>query len=1066
MAINKDKIKYPSKANTIDHMKSTLFLNNIMKDSNESLRSEFFNLIDEKNTFKPGSKVVDKGLFLLEVMSKIESFSEANLNAKALLDDTVIDIESEALFKGLGFDLNRVSSEFVSDIAWAIAYQEQISGPEGTLNVAKFLTEHRTRILDRSDISFHRDNFEGINVALASQSGLIKYTNYNPENNSFFTPFHNFNSVTKDFSKSPPFNAILNSLGEAFEAQKGVDMSDLKSDPIESLAKARLKSLADSASSSINGSGVNGPHIGEYQRYLLMLKELVKDENDIMFEQYVQQILSSSGYEDASTLNVEQLLALDFSPKLVSDRLSVISTHLPALRKKVDDYINEFDASEPLSEAGYDVVNLPQHFIEDVQTTMAFEASFPDPSKAKLSDRLKSVKNSVMRVLAKDSTRLALSGAMTVVACTLAGPVGVALSGANLASNLIKNQQVVDTLNKGHSKFNSVLIRLGLKKEVVTEKEKLLGDKIKSFTNNKWVKNGLKVAGVGALVFGVGAVSLPIIEATDFAALAQDIGNSVSDGASQIADVTIKGSESALDALDAISDYSQELYVSASGGVSEYAENASNYASDAMNDFESNLESISLLGIENASELSENIINPAEKLTSEVAGLFSEFDKFTDLSSGKVDSSVAGTYFNNDIQDLSPSDSTNESNTSESNPSVVDRIKSMFDNFTNLSESANLPQDAAMSDVQEAVSSTQVDKATVGGSEVQVPPTVNNVTVQHGDTTWALAKEQLHSHIGSTPTNLQISALINSLDIADKNFIIPGDSIPFPSDLSEFENIHSVEHQSWMDNSIEPNENLNVEVAETLDIDPLSRISDAFDITAIIEKQGVSLTLSEVASLNPDINLHNLTPGDVISLSTDSNLEYAVPEVNDVILSSVFPDGLPTYLDEDKYIESFGILNPDLDLSSGLFGNDSIGNDLVNATDVNFPNVSPESLEITDRKFILEASASHGREDIYDTLLKAAYPDGVPELVDEKAVLADIKSNNPELRSAINRGHSFSVEINLESASSVEAIAQTDVVLSDVAKTEVSQTPFEKGNQKSFIDRIKGDLDTSSDLTF
>ena len=1079
---NKKKLKFPNSSHPVDHMRYMLFLNEIMKSENHEIKNDFFEPFNYSNFKGNDQGIMNNSAFMVEMHKYFDQFTSSNLTAQGLIDDKVMDFDSSNLLVGMGFDLDLVSPEFVEDLNVICAYQEVFG--DNNNKIGEFLRKNRSKILELSGKTHNRDIFKGLTFGLIHNKNIQKTSVFNQETGKVSTPFLGFDFNTREMAKTNTVNQLLKKVEQDFQVKNNIQPVVFDSTESESITR----NIAED---------ISGPHVADYMKYILMLNELQKDENQKMFDRYVQALLSERGYEDASELTVEQLISLDFDKNLIPERLSVISNHVPELREKVDTYIDSFDASQPLTTAGYNVDELPGHFIDDVKTTMAYEATFPDPLKSHISERLASIKDAVLTKLSSDNSRMALSATMMAVACTVGGPFAIALSGANMASNFLKSDKVVDILNRGQQKLNDTLISLGLKKETLQAKEDMVGTKLKSFFENKWVQNGLKVAGIGALAFGVATVAAPYIEdgtLADFASNALDSAGSnleiAGDAASQLMD---DFGDFAAQNLEKLSGLTKEMMSGVESYVGTDGENIigggellAGDIEDAMTDYfgeggEKIIAGGELLAGDLNAAATDYFGKDGEKIIEGGKSLYADAKSLVGLGEenviGSQQESVASNFDKSfgesiemDYEDEGYCDLDGPVNNAGGAPNtpIESQQQSMASNFDkSFGESTELDfEDEDYYDADNAEDAIQYQDYSVKGSDTSL---------------WQIAERELVAANGGTATPQQIAQLIDDLGLDNPNHIVPGQVIPFPADLSAYKDVTSIKPMDWLvdvpESTVTPE---SAEVAESMasDFNQIEKIdiSKDFNIQDILSATGSTANLAEISNLNQEIDLFNLSPGDKMDIPTEAGtIEFVIPEIDDVILSKAFPDGIPEFLDTDKYIDLVKDMNPSVDLSTGIFGNGNIGNDILRAGELTLPEFNASDIKPQDRTFILEGTASHSREAINDTLLNAAYPNGVPELVNEKAVLNDIKATNPELKSIMRSDRSFEELVKIGDGSpsiqSAEAPSATSTNADKTAQTQQSINKaventklFGEGNKENFMDRLKYAHDHSDDF--
>lgn len=955
-----DKYKYPVENHPVDHMKYMLLLNYLenLGDDAESnrTRDQLLDKIDFNNISLAGKDGIDKSKFMVEISKAYDGFIGNNDNIKSLVDSRLDRNNPKLFITASGLDVNMVSPEFIKDLEVIYEYQEKLAkDADNYIDTRKFISDNKATIIELSLLSKDRNIFTGFTSKLINPKGFARKSEIN-QNGKIITRYHGFNLNTNMMSENPAIERLLAAYEKRILERNNIIQQQFN-DVFKKKQSANLQ------------TEIPGPHVTDHMKYILMLNELTKDENELLFNKYVQALMAERGFEDAGEISVEQLIEMDFSTNLVTERLSVISNSLPELREQVDSYIGKFDSEAVLDSAGYDTPSLPEHFVSDVRTTMAYEATFPDPNKSHLSTRLSAVKDDVMKILKHDNSRMALSATMMAVACTIGGPVGIALSGAKMASEFLKSDKVVDVLNNGQKKLDSALVKLGLKKETIKEKESLIGSKLKSFFENKYVKNGLKVAGIGALVFGVATITAPLIEDGTLAEIASNASDKVGDIITGAGQGLGSGIYDGVESLSGAASYAKEVYEDSTLGDDVLA-------------------GLSTLG----------------KASGEI------YDDFMGI-----------------VSDVDANLTANSSNSSGIN----------FGNDLNVQT--------------ESVASQHI--------EIDAPVTdFQDVKIKEGDTSlWDVASDKLAESLGTEPSPQQISQLIDDLNLVNPGLIHAGDVMKFPADLEKYKDIVKIVEMDWLKDVMDDGESID----SVIEVDITSAtidISESYNISGIISSVGSTASLAEITKLNADLNLYSLNPGDSINIPTESgNIEYTVPEIDNVIFQQAFPSGIPEFLDKDAFLDAVKDLNPEIDLSSGFFGNSNLGNDILNAGDIKLPEVNIANLDPENRTFLLDASNIQGKHNINETLLRAAYPDGLPAFIDEKSVLNDIKSSNPGLSSLIRSDRSFEklITIGSDISDQQEIVSTQNSVITQNALATNEDKLFEKGSNESFMRRVR-----------
>ncbi|MNG50700.1 hypothetical protein D3C79_86670 [compost metagenome] len=248
--------------------------------------------------------------------------------------------------------------------------------------------------------------------------------------------------------------------------------------------------------------------IGDYQRYLMMLNELAKEENTQKMNDFLAWLASNNLPAPDKDVTPESLAKMDFA--LFQLRSNELERFFPEIKEQIDQKVLCFDPFVPLYDAGFgseDIGKMPIGFLNDIQTTMAFESEFPEENKKPLAERLKESKSTFIKMLKSDAAKLTMSTVMFGIAVGTGGGAALAVSSAMFATKLMENKSVQGLLSRVEGKVDQFLIDNGYKKEVVEERKQTFGEKLEGITNSKWYKM-LKVPVAACLILsGVGAAA-------------------------------------------------------------------------------------------------------------------------------------------------------------------------------------------------------------------------------------------------------------------------------------------------------------------------------------------------------------------------------------------------------------------------------------------------------------------------------------------------------------------------------------------------------------------------------
>ncbi|EPP19620.1 hypothetical protein L910_2847 [Vibrio fluvialis PG41] len=314
----------------------------------------------------------------------------------------------------------------------------------------------------------------------------------------------------------------------------------------------------------------------------------------------------------------------------------------------------------------------------------------------------------------------------------------------------------------------------------------------------------------------------------------------------------------------------------------------------------------------------------------------------------------------------------------------------------------------------------KADGAGDGVTTEVVTPQVTEHVVQSGDKAMTIAKQAYFDATGSYPTEQQIVAIVNDFGLNDPNKIMPGQVIEVPTNFDKYalDSLGKVQ-ADWL---IEP-QSAAASATAVSDISAggVTSIQSFYNIEMINQSYGSGQTIEAIQKMNEGLDITNLSPGDEVILG---DMVYTVPDVSDAIINTTFGKyGAPDFIDTDAFVDMVKEANPDKDLSEGLFGfqmlggNSDIGSLLAQDGLLEIPPVDYNALNPS----VTETTISGvNHNNIRMHVLNAAYPDGVPELLDTNVFMDVVKDMNPELDRLQNKEY-FSANVTFPTMDQIQA---------------------------------------------
>ncbi|AKO77412.1 hypothetical protein EN12_19765 [Vibrio cholerae] len=329
-----------------------------------------------------------------------------------------------------------------------------------------------------------------------------------------------------------------------------------------------------------------------------------------------------------------------------------------------------------------------------------------------------------------------------------------------------------------------------------------------------------------------------------------------------------------------------------------------------------------------------------------------------------------------------------------------------------------------------------------------VTPQVTEHVVQSGEKAMTIAKQAYFDATGSYPTEQQIVAIVNDFGLNDPNKIMPGQVINVPTNFEKyaldslgkvnadwlvdpqssapntatiFETKQEISSGSSGTTVIEPQSAASATAAAHMSEGGFKSVQSLYNIEMINQSYGSGQTIEAIQKMNKGLDITNLSPGDEVILG---DIVYKVPDVSDAIMKTTFGKyGAPDFIDTDAFVDMVKEANPDKDLSEGLFGfqtlggNSDIGSLLAQDGLLEIPAVDYNALNPS----VTETTISGvNHNNIRMHVLNAAYPDGVPELLDTNVFMDVVKDMNPELDRLQNKDY-FSVNVTFPTMDQIQA---------------------------------------------
>ncbi len=504
------------------------------------------------------------------------------------------------------------------------------------------------------------------------------------------------------------------------------------------------------------------PDILEQNKLLLYLKELVKKENEELFEKMMKNTLFTEGLVNSEVeigkVTAEDLVRIDLSYLNAKKKNAEIKLVVPEIVAVVDQRIKDTEIIPDLKEAGFPVTRLSSRFANDLKIVKHYSEEFPDEGGPSFIEKLKSVKDLVAQAVKSDTGNVMLSTAVFSIAVATGGVGGIAISGAMYATKLMENKKVQGLMDSLQSKTNKFLVDYGFKSEAVADKEVKLSEKMSSITDSKWFK-ATKVAAMCCMV-GVGSFALTSMVADSGA---------LSNGIEMASKALSEASPSMSDFTQSVNEHIQGVYEQTHSGDA-----VANGASSPW----SNLTAESA-----GSAIPSGAVPPGV----DAASLASTKELLDAASTPIVHSEPVPDVLMNDAKEAL-------------DKAALDKAAFSAEN-TQLSEADPAEADpAAPADPAEADPAAPAAPAEAGAAPVEAAPVEaapveaapvavaesTDYVAKSGDTLWSMAKEHFTDVSGSAPTDQQIIAMINDLGLENPHDLDVGQEVKFTNDMSSY----------------------------------------------------------------------------------------------------------------------------------------------------------------------------------------------------------------------------------------------------------------------------------------
>ena len=329
---------------------------------------------------------------------------------------------------------------------------------------------------------------------------------------------------------------------------------------------------------------------------------------------------------------------------------------------------------------------------------------------------------------------------------------------------------------------------------------------------------------------------------------------------------------------------------------------------------------------------------------------------------------------------------------------------------------------------------SEIEEAQANGFDPGLAATPVIHTVGAGDTLWAIAREHYITLAGAEPTAPQIIAMINDMGVADPNHIQPGQEITLPASVSQYADVRAVASAEWLSPVAPTGTEVALNGGEAAPAAPLeagaaalagtSSLGSVYQLDGLarsvagaLEPAGqapspefVEAVKANLVANNPGIEEGVIAPGKDLTVvlyggGQHTAIELTTPTIKEHVFHTVMGPPGPGHelVSQDEVYRAFKEANPDFDFRSGLFGIPMPGS----ATDLaermiehgafNVPEIDAMAVMPQSNHMVLDGWYTD-RSDIARDLIRQAYPNGVPDMLDQDAFLSGLEASHPELQ--------------------------------------------------------------------
>ncbi|MEZ8293386.1 hypothetical protein AB6D11_05985 [Vibrio splendidus] len=754
--------------------------------------------------------------------------------------------------------------------------------------------------------------------------------------------------------------------------------------------------------------------------YQLYLKEIQREDNRHLLEAFFTNLRKYRGL-DGKELKDTVLLPLEAAH--VAENIDLIPIDI---KRRIDVDLQGYNPIDALNKAGYsnaEVAKFGTEHLRNLQIANLYHDSFlvergAPTSHGTFTSYLRRNKDDILTCISSPNTKLAMGAITMGLAVGSGGTLPALLAGGKILSALYEHPSVSKNITAIMDKATQFLESKGIKASPVTEGIKALGGGFGDILKNRFVQGGLTIAALGSLTVGVGAL----------------LGNDPT----AMFDNAYKGLNQTMDTL--FEDVSASEGVSPStvfesqvtGTESSVDNNSSVYdaKSDVSND------DVDKVPENDGSE--ENVTLSSQDAEVKGDEVSSENASGPSVSEGEHHGSASGEPANTDavntvdtVERTAPVETEAEATlASEAEHDVSASAEPANTDAVNTVDTVE--RTAPVETKAEATLDSEVGTTVTGNSEYVVGENRDNNSLLD------LARTHFESQMSANgvtvqPTETQLVAMINDLNLSDPNMVKPGESFIFNNDLTAYkqENLGrvtadwlggpavesvqvasepvtpikdpvsqvTVESSTVSEQAQEAVSQLSSELDGVIPAQSIPGLSKLYDANVIAETV-FKITPEQLQSMNPDLDMSNLMPGDSVQQvklvdGVEVKSSFVIPEVSTMVGQVMFDGTPPPYVDMDRYMEVVNKANPDIDLDTGWWsGNSELGKDLASHTDglilpeIDMNELSPQVDTATVR-------VHHGNP--YQAILNAAYPDGVPDMLDRQAFVSSTIELNSQL---------------------------------------------------------------------